>query len=415
MILDICNLFHEYEKITYIVKILENILKLYYIYKNTSEGEGMKKIISLFMVALLSMSIVGCDSGSSDNKDSVTNIKIGAFGPYEGDASVYGVAVRNGIQLAIDDFNANNTLLGGKVELVSYDTKADPIEATNAYNKLVDSDEVVAIVGGVTSGESVAVAQHSQSVGTVMISPSATALEFASTGPNVFRACYTDPIQAEALAKYAISLGHKNIAIIYNSGLDYSIGLKEVFEKTLNDNGITLVASEAYSEGDTDFNAQLTKIKSANPELIFIPDYYQNATLIAKQVKALGIEATLMGGDGVDGILDINKDDTTAIEGFIFSNHYSPEDDVIIGWDKKYQEAYNQAPNAFAFLAYDATNLLIQAIEKAGTTDQAKIQEQMQATNFDGILGHLEFDENGDPKKDVAFVTIKDGKYATHK
>ena len=374
----------------------------------------MKKFIRLLLATFLAVSLVACNDNSGETNNDET-IKLGAFGPYEGDASVYGLAVRNGIQLAIEDFNESNTLLGKKIELVSYDTKADPTEAINAFNKLVDSDEVVAIVGGVTSGESVAVAQHSQSVGTVMISPSATALEFASTGPNVFRACYTDPIQAVELANYAVTLGYKNIAIIYNSGLDYSIGLKEVFEKTLNDKGVTLVASEAYSEGDTDFNAQLTKIKAANPELIFVPDYYQNATLIAKQIKALGIEAVLMGGDGIDGILDINKDDSSAIEGFVFSNHYSPEDEAIIAWDKKYQEAYNQAPNAFAFLAYDATNLLIQAIEEAGTTDQAKIQEMMQGIKFEGMLGNLQFDENGDPKKDVAFVTIKDGKYSTHK
>ena len=377
----------------------------------------MKKFINLFIVTILAASLVAC---STEQKNPGTpgegeTVKIGAFGPYEGDASVYGIAVRNGIQLAIDEFNSDKSLLGGKIELVSYDTKADPTEAINAYNKLVDSDGVVAIVGGVTSGESVAVAQQSQSVGTPMISPSATTLEFASIGSNVFRACYTDPIQSAALANYAVELGYKDIAIIYNSGLDYSTGLKDVFEKTLKDSGVTPVASEAYADGDSDFNAQLTKIKAASPELLFIPDYYQNATLIAKQARAAGITAVFMGADGFDGILDINKDDTSAVEGVIFSNHYSPEEKTIKEWDTKYQNTFGQAPNAFAFLAYDSTNLLIQAIEEAGSTDSATINEAMSNIDFEGLLGHLEFDENGDPKKDVAFITIKDGKYTTHK
>ena len=379
----------------------------------------MKKLVVVLLTLLVLSGVTGCGPAESDKgkeSDGSDTIKLGTFGPYEGEVSVYGIAVRNGINLAIEDYNANSDVLGKKVELVSYDTKADAIEAVNAYNKLVEQDKVTAIIGGVTSGESMAAAEASLEFNTPILSPSATGLEFVGIGPNIFRACYTDPIQANALADFTFNnLKIDEVAILYNSGLDYSTGLTDVYKERFTSLGGTIIAQEAYADGDTDFNAQLTSIASSKPKVVFVPDYYQVATLIMKQAKALGLDTIFLGADGWDGILSINESDSSFLEGAIFSNHYSPEEPTIKDWETRYIDTYDMVPNAFAFLAYDSTTLMLDAINKAGSEDSQAIIDALYTTNYNGILGNLVFDSNGDPKKDVAYITIKDGEYTTFK
>lgn len=375
----------------------------------------MKKLFKCMFAILVAMSLTAC-SNSGDGTTEQDSIKIGLIGPLEGSAAIYGTAVYNGAQLAIDDFNEKGTLLGKKVELVAYDSKAEQVEAVNAFNKLVDQDKVAAIVGAVTSGESVAIATASQSVGIPIMSPSATVDSFTKIGDNIFRGCYTDPYQAKVLGEYAYdTLGLRSIAIIYNAGSDYSIGLTENFRTAFVAKGGTIVAEEAYAKDDKDFNTQLTKIKNTNPDGIVIPDYYETISLVASQARAMGIESLLLGGDGWDGILSMKNIDTTALEGSVFVNHYSPEDPLIQTWATRYKEKYGIEPNAFAFLAYDTTNVILQAITEAESTDYAKVNEKLKSIQFEGVLGHLEFDENGETVKDVGYVTIKNGAYATHK
>lgn len=381
---------------------------------------NFKKLVKTGLVLGLAASMAACSSepGQTANNaggNDADAIIIGAIGPYEGDTSVYGIAVRNGIDLAISEFNeAGNTLLGKPVKLVAYDSKGDSTEATNAYNKLVDSDKATAIIGAVLSGESTAIGTASQGVGTPILSPSATALAFTETGANVFRGCFTDPYQAKMMGEFAFdTLGAKTAAIIYDTGADYSEGLKDNFKTAFEGKGGQVVSVEGYSSGDTDFNTQLTKIKEANVDVLFIPNYYKDIALITKQARALGIEAQFIGGDGWDGVLSVS-DDPTVLEGSVFVNHYSPDDEAIIAWAQAYKEKYGVDATAFAYLGYDCANLMLQAIEEAGSTDSQAIIDALNNISFDGVLGHLEFDENGDPIKDLAYITIKDGKYTSY-
>lgn len=384
----------------------------------------VSKLVKNGLVLVLATTLAACSSGNGtdtpttsggSNEKGAESIVLGTMGPYEGEYSVYGLAVRNGIDLAISDFNESGELLLGKnVKLVSYDTKGDATEATNAYNKLIDSDGAVAIVGGTLSGESTAVGSASQGIGTPILSPSATALAFTQTGSNVFRGCFTDPIQAQLMGEFVYeTLEAKTAAIIYNTGADYSEGLTENFTKTFESKGGKVVEVQGYSSGDKDFNTQLTTIKNANVDVLYVPNYYQDNALIAKQARDLGIEATIVGGDGWDGVLEV-VDDASAIEGAIFGNHYSPDDQEIVEWAQRYKAEYGMEATSFAYLGYDSAMIMIQAIKNAGTTDSAAIVEALNKISYDGLLGHLVFDENGNPIKDMAFVTIKDGKYTTY-
>lgn len=371
----------------------------------------MKKIFSLMLVLLMFVSLSACSS--SDDTGSTggdSAIKIGTIGPLEGDYSVYGIAVRNGADMAIKDYNEAH---GTSYTLVAYDSKGDSTEAVNAYNKLVDEDEITALVGATLSGESIAVASASQGIGTPIISPSATAADFTLVGSNVFRGCYTDPFQAQVVAEFAHdTLGAATAAILYETGSDYSKGLTDTFTKTFEGLGGSVVITEGYNTGDVDFNTQLTKIQAAGADVLFVPNYYKDDALISKQAKALNITSTIVGGDGWDGVLS-SVDNAADVEGAIFVNHYSPDNATIIELTDRYKSTYGVDANAFAVLSYDSTTMLLEVIDEVGT-DADAIIAGIAAKKYDGVLGHMEFDANGDPIKDLSYITIKDGAYVTY-
>ncbi len=370
----------------------------------------MKKMVKFGFALILVFSMVACNASS--NKDEIV---IGAIGPYEGEYSVYGLAVRNGIDMAVNEMNENGGVLGKQVKLIAYDSKGDVTEATNSYFKLVDNDGAVAIVGATLSGESIAIGNASQGIGTPILSPSATALAFTETGDNVFRGAFTDPFQAKQMGIFAKQrLKAQTAAIIYDAGSDYSEGLMENFKDEFETQGGSVVLVEAYASQDKDFNTQLTKIAAENPDVLFIPNYYKDNILIAKQARDLGITATFLGGDGWDGVLSTTED-IAALEGAIFCNHYSPEDTSIIEWAESYKEIYGEEPTAFSYLGYDSANIVFQAISEADSTDAETINKVLKDIQFDGILGHVEFDEKGDPIKDLAYIVIKDGQYTSYK
>ncbi len=376
----------------------------------------MKKFFVIFIAVILVLSLVSC---SSDKKEEPATseteggevINIGFIGPLEGDVSVYGIAVSNGGEMALNDYNEAN---GTNYKLVKMDSKGDSTEAVNAYNKLVDESKVAGILGGTVSGESIAVGTASQGIGTPIISPSATAKEFTLTGSNVFRGCFTDPYQAKVMAEFAVDkLGAKTAAIIYDTGSDYSKGMAENFSAAFEAKGSTVVENEGYNTGDVDFNAQLTKIAASDVDVLFVPNYYKDDYLIAKQARDLGIKATILGGDGWDGILEV-ADDVSNIEGAIYVNHYAPDDAKVAEWVQKYKDTYSIDPNAFSVLGYDSMNILLEAISSADSKSPEDVVAAMVKTDYNGILGNLKFDENGDPIKDLAFIVIKDGQSVTY-
>lgn len=363
----------------------------------------MKRIVALVLTAmlLLAMPIIG-------NADSET-IRIGGLAPLTGNVAVYGVATQRGVDLYVEQINAAGGVLGKQVEMVWYDEKGDAAEAVNAYNRLVG--DVVALIGDVTSKPTIAVAELAALDNMPMISATATAYDVTTPGENIFRACFLDPYQGNTMAVYATqNLGKKNAAVIYNIADDYSTGLAESFKSKFEELGGTVVAYEAYGASDIDFKSQLTNIASKNPDVIFMPDYYNIVAMIAKQAREAGLDMTFLGADGWDGLLTV-VDDPSILDGCYFCNHYSTDDpdENVQNFLASYTEKYNETPVSFSALGYDAAKILFTAIENAGSTDAQAIIDAMAATDIDGVTGHITYDEHRDPQKDVAMITFEGG------
>ena len=353
------------------------------------------------------------DGGSASGGSDSDTIRIGGLAPLTGDAASYGVAVNNAIQMAVEDINANGGIDGKQIEYIYYDEKGDTTEATNAYNKLVQGDKVVAIIGDVTTKPTLAVAQTSQQDNIPIITATATAAEVTLTGPNIFRACFTDPFQGELMASYASEkLGATKVAVLSDMADDYSSGIAEAFVAKAEELGMQVVADEKYQDGDVDFKSQLTNIKSQNPDVLFLPVYYEDLRLISAQAKEVGVTAQLCGADGWDSVLTDNFD-SSVLNGGVFCSQYSTEstDERVQNFISAYKEKYEMDPNMFAVLAYDATNMMAQAISDAGSTDSQAIIDAMAALEYDGLTGHMTFDEDRNPQKSAVIVSIQDNAY----
>lgn len=382
-----------------------------------------KRFLAMVLAAAMMLTaMVGCGNGNTQDGGNANNagatgdtIKIGGLAPLTGDVSVYGVAVDNGVKMAVEEINADGGVLGKQIEYIVYDEKGDATEAVNAYNKLVQSDNVVAIIGDVTSKPTLAVAQQAAKDKIPLITASGTAENITQAGENIFRACFIDPFQGELMASYASKkLEKKTTAIIYNISDDYSKGLYEAFEAAAGDLGIEVVQVEGYGKGTVDFKAQLTNIKSKNPDVIFLPVYYQDVALIAVQAKELGIEAQFLGADGWDGVIgQVDESNMDAVNGAYFCSQYSAQSDDpnLQAFLSKYKETYGMDASQFAVLGYDAMKMLAQAISEAGSTDSAAITSAMASIDFTGLTGHMTFDENRNPVKSAAITQIDNGEY----
>lgn len=376
-----------------------------------------KRILAALMALAMLGAFSGCsntgDGGSASGGSDSDTIRIGGLAPLTGDAASYGVAVNNAIQMAVEDINANGGIDGKQIEYIYYDEKGDTTEATNAYNKLVQDDKVVAIIGDVTTKPTLAVAQTSQQDNIPIITATATAAEVTLTGPNIFRACFTDPFQGELMASYASEkLGATKVAVLSDMADDYSSGIAEAFVAKAEELGMQVVADEKYQDGDVDFKSQLTNIKGQNPDVLFLPVYYEDLRLISAQAKEVGVTAQLCGADGWDSVLTDNFD-SSVLNGGVFCSQYSTEstDERVQSFISAYKEKYEMDPNMFAVLAYDATNMMAQAISDAGSTDSQAIIDAMAALEYDGLTGHMTFDEDRNPKKSAVIVSIQDNAY----
>lgn len=371
----------------------------------------LKKFMALATAIVMSLSMVACGNQNKTEGNNSDKIVIGTMGPLTGSNAIYGISTSNGIKLAIEQ---KQTVLNKPVELLSVDDKADQTEAVNAYNKFVNNDGVVGVVGATTSGAALSVAITSAKYGTPILTPTGTVPEITTSGDNVFRACYTDPFQGEIMAKFAFeNLGLKKIAIMENIDSSYSEGVKNSFVTKFEELGGEIVASEGYKESDNDFKAQLTKIASSTPEALFIPDYYTKAYLISSQAKDSGLkDIVLLGSDGWDGMNTI-AEDTSVVENSYFSSHFSldDKDPKVQEFINAYKTKYGEVPNGFAALGYDGANIMLNAIEKSGSTDSKAIVEAISNTQYEGVTGNIKFDENGDPIKSVSIIQIKDGQY----
>lgn len=382
----------------------------------------LKKILALFTVAAMTVAVAGCGAKKSEGGNNKTGsgeerFLIGGIGPVTGPQASYGTSVKQGAEIAIKEINdAGGAKVNGKTVMFSLefaDDEASEEKAPQAFNSLMDKG-INAVLGGVTSGSSIAIAEQTLAENILQITPSASAPD-AIANENAFRICFSDPEQGNAMADYAVkTLGYKNIAVIYNAADEYSTGIQEAFEKKVAENGGKIVASEAFNSGDVDFNTQLTKIKAENADAIYVPAYYQDATYISKQAADMGIQSAFLGSDGWDGVLGTVTDKAT-VEGVIFTSPFcaAVEEQNVVDFVKAYNDAYKATPDQFAADAYDTVYAFKAAMEEAGSTESADMIEAMSKITVNGLTGDkITFDESGAAVKEVKLVTVKDGAYA---
>ncbi len=369
-----------------------------------------KRLLALCFAALL---VVTTFAGCGKKTDGGDTFVLGGLAPLTGPVSVYGISTNNATVMAVEEINANGGINGMQIKYHVLDEQGDVTEATNAYGRLVSEFDIDALVGDVTSKPSISVAQRANKDGMPMVAPTATADAVTAQGENVFRTCFTDAYQGKAMAAYVAKDGKKSAAILYDNSDDYSVALTDAFTAECEASGVEITSSESFGADDTEFKAQLTKIVSTDPEVLYVPAYYEKNALIMRQAKETGFEGVICGGDGWDGILTQFKDDVKGADGAIFSNHYSvyDEDPVVQNFIENYKEKYGEDPTAFSALGYDSVYLIKQAVEEAGTKDKAAVIEALKNIEFNGVTGNFTFDENRNPVKTVSFIIVEDGKY----
>ncbi|MCL1959360.1 MAG: ABC transporter substrate-binding protein [Spirochaetes bacterium] len=361
----------------------------------------MKKIFVLFVVALFAAAMAF--AGGAQDADTVT---IGAIFPLSGSVAFYGNESRDGALLAIEQINAAGGLLGKKLALLSEDDEGDAAKAVNALTKLTTRDKVSFIIGSSTSGPTQAMSTLAQKNKVVLISPSATNINVTKAGDYVFRACFIDPFQGVVGADFAYgTLKSRRAAILYDAGADYNTGLADAFRKQFKAVGGQIVADEAYQSGDVDFNAQITRIRAANPDVVYLPNYYNDVSLQAKQLRDQRVTCALVGGDGWDSLTDNAGDEI--LNGFWSSGFASDTTDPKgVAFVKAFQSRFNRPASQFAALGYDTMMLVIDGIKAAGSFDPAVVKSAMAKLNGSYVTGNIRYDSDRNPIKGAAILEI---------
>ena len=365
---------------------------------------------AVLLVAMLCVASMAFAGGAKDS-DTVT---IGAIFPLSGGVAYYGNESRDGALLAIEEINAAGGLLGKKLALISEDDEGNAEKTVNAFTKLTSRDKVTIILGSSTSGPTQAISTLAQRNKVVLISPSATNIDVTKAGDYIFRACFIDPFQGVVGADFAYqTLKSRRAAVLYDAGADYNTGLADAFKTQFKAIGGQVVADEAYQTNDVDFNAQITRIKAANPDVVYLPNYYNDVSLQAKQLRDQGVTCALVGGDGWDSLIDNAGDE--ALNGFWSSGFASDTTDPKgVAFVKAYQARFNRPASQFAALGYDTMQLVIDGIKAAGSFDSAAIKDAMAKLNGAYVTGNIRFDSDRNPIKGAAILEIvrKDGKLA---
>lgn len=374
----------------------------------------MTRCCLLMPLALLLVASIlpGCKNEQSNSGGNANEIVVGHYGSMTGATATFGQSTDEGIRLALDEINGAGGVLGKQIRVITEDDQSKPTEAVNAVEKLISRDNVVAVIGEVASSNSLAAAPVAQGAGIPMLSPASTNPKVTEVGDYIFRSCFIDPFQGGVMAKFATNeLKAKRLAVLYDVNSDYSMGLRQFFTEEIKRAGGEIVADEAYAQQDQDFRGQLTKIKNANPDAIYVPGYYTQVGAIARQAKELGINVPLLGGDGWDSekTVEIGGD---SINGNYFTNHYSPAEDrpEVKTFVDGYRKKYNKTPDAMAILGYDAMRLMADAIKRAGSTDGAKLRDALAATkDFPGASGSITIDANRNAQKPIVILKFEDG------
>jgi branched-chain amino acid transport system substrate-binding protein len=361
------------------------------------------RVRSVLCFALIAcLAFVGC-SGSAKKADV---IKIGWFGPLTGDTALWGQAEFNTVKLRFDDINAAGGIkVGGKmykVEAIGYDDKGDSTEAVNVAKRLISQDHVSAIVGAQGSSEAIPVAPIANAakvpvVGTLCTNPKVTVTESGAVNPYMFRACFTDPYQGKVAAYFAYQrLGKRKAAIFMTVDDAYSAGLSQYFKENFTKLGGQIVAEVSFAAGEKEFRAPLTKIKAANPDIIFSPNYYTDVALSAKQARDLGISCVMLGGDGwpSENLISLAGN---ALEGCYYVNHLDFDSPSVKPFRDEFKAKYNKNAELNSYMTYDAISMVLDAIERSGSTNGEKIAEALSTCDIQGLTGHIKIGPTHDP------------------
>ena len=374
------------------------------------------KIITSFAIAsvLVASLVAGC--GSKGDKD----IKIGMVYELTGNTASYGTSAANGAKLAFKEINASGGVLGKQIQIVSADNKGEPSESANAMSKVISQDKVVAVTGFTVSScgiaaSAVAEANKIPFVAAATVNPKVTFDERTGKVKDyTFRACFIDSFQGTVGANFALNgLKAGKTAIMTDSSSDYSKGLTEIFRSTYVKAGGKIVAEESYLQKDQDYKPILTKIKAQNPELLYIPGYYEDVGKIIKQARELGMTIPVLGADAWDSPVLVEMGGAQPLNNTYFTNFYSIEDKnpVSNAFVEAYKKEYGQTPDSMAAMGYDAAKLLVDAIKRADSTDAKKIKEALTATkNFISVSGEMSLNDRHDAVRGVVIIELKDGK-----
>ena len=376
----------------------------------------MHRALPIRLIAAFALVFAGCTKKKDADQSSATGgvaqgneILIGEYGSMTGSEATFGTSTHKGVQLVIEQKNAAGGIKGKKIKLITYDNQGKPEEAASVVKRLVTQDKVVALLGEVASSRTLAAAPIAQEAKVPMITPSSTNPKVTEIGDYVFRVCFIDPFQGTVMARFsAENLKVKKVAVLKDLKSDYSMGLADFFVKKFKELGGEIVVEQTYQAGDQDFKAQLTQIRPLKPEAIFIPGYYTEVALVARQARQLGITATLLGGDGWDSpkLFEVGKE---AVNGGYFSNHYTSEstDPAVVDFISKYKARYNETPDGLAAAGYDAARILLAAIERAPDLTPKAIREEIAKTqDYQGATGKISINEKRNAVKSAVVVKV---------
>ncbi len=373
-----------------------------------------RSILALLLITTLFVSFGCVRRGGSTSGAESGPILVGYYGDLSGRTSSFGQSTKNGVQMAADEINTAGGINGRQIQIIVEDDQGEPNKAATVVTKLVNQDQVHAILGEVASSNSLAAAPKAQEAKVPMISPSSTNPAVTQVGDYIFRVCFIDPFQGEVMAKFAANnLKAKRAAILYDFNSDYSRGLYQFFKRSFTGFGGEIVSEQSYTQGDRDFSGQLTAIRSANPEVIYVPGYYGEVGVIANQTKQLGIRAPLLGGDGWDAP-QLWQLGGAALNGNYISNHYLVDDPspAIQKFVADYRERFKILPDALAALGYDSMKVLADAITRAGGTESAKLRDAIaQTKNFPGVTGSITLDGDRNAVKPAVVLKLQDQKF----
>ncbi|GAV24329.1 ethanolamine utilization protein EutJ [Carboxydothermus islandicus] len=373
-------------------------------------------VVAVGLLAFLLLFTAACGNKSSESD----TIKIGANLELSGNVATLGQSGLNGIMLAVEEINNAGGVLGKKIEIVKYDNKSDNTEAASVATRLITQDKVVAIIGSMTSGNTLSYVNIAETNKVPVISPSATNPDVTvdpKTGKvreYIFRTCFIDPFQGTAMAKFVLNdLKIKKVAVLKDNTAPYSVGLAKFFIEAFKAGGGEILADENYTTQDQDFRSVLTKIKGLNPEFIYVPGYYEQVGQIVKQARELGINVPMGGGDGWDSPKLVEIAGAAALNNTFITNHYSSlmPDPKVQDFVKKYKEKYGSEPDAMAAVGYDTVLVLVDAIKRAGEATPEKIKEALKTTkDVEGVTAKISLDENHNAVKGLVILEYKDGK-----